>query len=249
MKKIIKTKSIIISVAFFLLIVLILTQRVNYYKNIMQLQLDPLGEKYPPSFLRLHEDSFWIIGDSRAEQWDTTYFNSMTSGVLNLGVGGQSSKQVLERFKNDLEIAHPERILIQVGINDLKCLGIIKDNNITKNCIDNIINILEICKEEEINAVYSSIFPVGRIEVFRRPFWTKDICDSINKVNITLKNYCVQNGFLFFDSYSLLLNDNTSKLAKQEYQKDFLHLNKKGYVVLSKELENFFHQNNDTQIL
>lgn len=219
-----------------LLIVLLFFQKLNNYKREIHFKLNPLEDIGMTPETNLCKYSFWIIGDSRAAQWDTSFLNYTSLDIWNSGIGGQSSKQVLERFENDLEISQPDYLLLQVGINDLKCIGLLKDKDITENCINNIIRILDICMEKDIFVIYSSIFPVGKIETLRKPFWSNNINDSLRKVNSVIKKYCIRNNISFFDSYSILLDSTRPNMIKKEYQNDFMHLNKKGYVYLSRRL-------------
>ena len=156
---------------------------------------------------------------------------------VNLGIGGQTSRQVLERFRNDLDRSRPYCVLIQVGINDLKCIGLLDDPSITHSCILNILQILETCKTHEIKAIYSSIFPTGDIELYRKPLWEPTTIDSLMMVNEKIRDYCRQNGFIYFDAYNLLENQAGPGSVIREYQKDFLHINARGYEHLSDRLQ------------
>lgn len=215
-------------------------QKLNNYKKLIQFKLDPFEESTLGSDLDFENKKLWIIGDSRAVAWDSSFLQFITVSKTNLGIGGQTTKQVLERFRNDLEIAQPEYILLQVGINDLKSISFLKDKYITQNCINNTIEILELCKTNNINVIYTSIFPVGDIELFRRPLWNNIVYDSIQKVNNTIKTYCSNNNCFFFDAYSLLLSEPGSRNTKKEFQESFLHLNEKGYLFLSEKLKEDF---------
>lgn len=221
------------------LIGVIFFQKLCHYKEINQIRLDPLEAGKQHFTLGDGGNDFWVIGDSRAEQWDTSLLNFLRANVYNLGIGGQSTKQVLERFEDDLKKHCPKYVLIQVGINDLKNIRFPEGENITNNCINNTLQILDLCKERNIVAIYTSIFPIGNIEFFRRPFWEDCITDSIKKVNVKIKDYCSENSIYYFDSYSVLAGDKNQNIVRSEYQKDFLHLSKEGYVALSKKLSDF----------
>jgi lysophospholipase L1-like esterase len=202
----------------------------------MRFRLDPLEEYRLGSQPDLEENGFWIIGDSRAAGWETAQFDFIRIKAINLGIGGQTTRQVLERFRNDLDISRPYCVLIQVGINDLKCIGLLKDKSITHSCIRNILQILETCKTQEIKAIYSSIFPPGDIELYRKPLWEPTTIDSLIKVNDKIRDYCRQNGFIYFDAYNLLENQIRPGVVAKEYQKDFLHINARGYEHISDRL-------------
>lgn len=224
------------SIAIILSFSLLLVCKINSYKESLRLRLHPLEEFRLASETGLAEDGFWIIGDSRAADWGTDDLGFIRPPTCNLGIRGQTSRQVLERFRNDLDDSRPSCILIQVGINDLKCIGLLEDESITQNCILNILQILEICKRQDINAIYSSIFQPGDIEFFRIPYWKSGTIDSLRRVNDVIKAYCRENGFIWFDTNELLENQETPGSVIKTYQADFLHINKDGYQRISEGL-------------
>ena len=212
--------------------------RLNSYKNRLRYRLDPLETgRLEPGPVPV-ENGFWIIGDSRAAAWEGEGLGFIGTGISNLGINGQTSRQVLERFRNDLDQSMPFCILIQVGINDLKSIGLLDDGSITRNCIRHIRQILETCKKNEINAIYSSIFPPGDIEVLRRPFWDPTIIDSLRMVNREIMDYCRENGFIYLDTYKLLEDRSAPGTVEKGYQSDFLHINPAGYQRISEALRN-----------
>jgi lysophospholipase L1-like esterase len=167
--------------------------------------------------------------------------------MINLGIGGQTSRQVLERFRNDLEVSRPAYILIQVGINDLKGIGLREDDAITRNCTRNILEILKTCEAEEIHAIYSAIFPPGDIVLIRRFFWDASVSDSLQMVNSEIRQYCHEKGFTYFDTYELLESRVNPGTCAKEYQSDFLHINAGGYQLIGQALEDLLRQSDDAR--
>ena len=229
---------IIFSSALIVILALLLVCKLNNYKDHLRFRLDPLETYRLASQTGLAENGLWIIGDSRAASWETAQLGFIRTETCNLGIRGQTSRQVLERFRNDLDESRPFCILIQVGINDLKSIGLLEDGSITRNCVLNILQILETCKEYEIKAIYSSIFPPGDIELLRRPFWEPTTIDSLMRVNDEIRAYCQENGFIWFDTYKLLENQSSPGTVKKDYQSDFLHINTGGYQLISEALQN-----------
>ncbi len=225
------------STALIVILSLLLVCKLNNYKDYLRFRLHPLEEYRLESQTGLAENGLWIIGDSRAASWDTAQLGFIRTATCNLGIRGQTSRQVLERFRNDLDKSRPFCILIQVGINDLKSIGLLEDGSITQNCILNILQMLETCKEHEIKAIYSSIFPPGDIEMFRRPFWEPATIDSLMRVNDEIRVYCQENGFIWFDTYKLLENHASPGTVIKNYQSDFLHINEGGYELISEALQ------------
>jgi len=224
---------------------LLLLCKLNSYKEYLRYRLDPLEEYRLELPSGLEENGFWIIGDSRAGSWETSQLGFIRIKSNNLGIGGQTSRQVLERFRNDLDKSRPYCILIQVGINDLKCIGALRDKSITHSCIRNILQILEICKKHEIKAIYTSIFPLGDIELYRKLLWEPTTIDSLMRVNVIIRDYCQQNGFIYFDTFKLLENQLNPGIVAEDYQKDFLHINAQGYEHLSDCLQDLLGSINE----
>ncbi len=232
-----KTKNILLALSLVVFLFLLSTMyhiKLEGTRDINTLRLAPLEEGRVPLIDYHSEDALWIIGDSRAAHWDTCYLSFIDGMKRNLGIPGQTSKQVLERFRRDISISRPETILLQVGINDIKCIGFLEDSMITQNCIDQSIEILKLCQEKEIRAIYSSILPVGQIEFIRRPIWEPTTIDSIRKVNQVLFEYCTKNSILYLDAEESL---KSSSSKRYPFHKDFLHLNSKGYINLSEQLK------------
>lgn len=229
---------ILFSIAITLISSLLLVCKLNSYKAYLRFRLHPLEEYRLATETGLADNGFWIIGDSRAADWKTDNLGFIRAPICNLGIRGQTSRQVLERFRNDLEESRPHCILIQVGINDLKSIGLLEDGSITQNCISNIQQILETCKKQDINAIYSSIFLPGDIEFFRRPYWEPGTIDSLRRVNDEIRAYCQENGFIPFDTNKLLENQETPGTVVKTYQADFLHINEDGYHCISEGLHN-----------
>lgn len=228
---------LLLSIVSIVLFSLLLFCKLNSYKADLRLRLDPLEESCPVLKAKPKEDGFWIIGDSRAASWETSQLDFIRINSRNLGIGGQTSSQVLERFRKNLFKSRPYCVLIQVGINDLKGIGLLQDKFITQSCTNNILQILETCENYGIKAIYSSIFPTGKIELIRRPFWEPTTIDSLMKVNNVLKDYCQEKGHIYFDTYALLESQNSPGIAEKEYQLDFLHINTRGYEHISRHLQ------------
>jgi lysophospholipase L1-like esterase len=224
------------SIALILIFYLLLVCKLDSYREYLRFRLHPLEEYRLASETGIIQNGFWIIGDSRAADWKIEDLDFIGIPTCNLGIRGQTSKQVLERFRNDLEESRPHCILVQVGINDLKSIGLLEDGSITQNCILNIVQILEHCKKQDINAICSSIFLPGDIEFFRRPFWESGTVDSLMRVNEAIRVYCRENGFMWFDANELLENQETPGAVLKSYQADFLHINKEGYQRISEGL-------------
>lgn len=210
----------------------------NNYKAYNLLRIDPLETGRLRSANHDQSDldaDIWMIGDSRIARWDTLLLNTGLQ-IANLGIEGQTSTQVCYRFKNDLEIDTPKIVILEAGINDLKVIGLDREleEPITKNLYRNIEEIRDLCLGNNIPLILINVFPVGKIELTRRPMWNSAVNEAIRSVNETLKGYCDNQKVFYFDASGLLSGEDET--VKEEYRADFLHINRKGYETLSGEL-------------
>lgn len=206
------------------------------YLQLNLLRFDPLEERIiSPDLLKVpnNENAVWLIGDSRIARWDEDLLSPLNVGIINLGIEGQTTAQILNRLRNYFEISSPQWLILEAGINDLKIIGIKKEyeSMVVKGCIHNIISIIELCHEKNIKVILINILATGRIELPRRFVWNSSIDSSIIHVNTELRHYCDVNDIYFFNTDSLLCNNNS--VIRKQYQNGFLHINREAYVELS----------------
>jgi lysophospholipase L1-like esterase len=211
----------------------------KYYQSYKLLRYDPLEEnKIDSVILPLPKENadIWLLGDSRISQWNIEFLSSIEGNIENLGIEGQTSSQVLNRLRNYLEIRIPRWIILEVGINDLKLIGLNKElaPSIKEGCYRNITSIIELCKEKNLNLILINIFPTGKIEMLRRFVWNSSVDSAIIQINKRLKSYCIENDIFYFDAYTILSNDKST--VEKTFQNGFLHINEFAYKVLSANL-------------
>ncbi len=209
------------------------------YKTYNLLKVDPLetaGLKAENLEATLKKSGIWMLGDSRMGRWNEELLKDSTE-IANLGVEGQTSAQVYYRFKTYLETDTPSLVILEVGINELKIIGLDKNlvSSITGQFYRNVESMIQICRDKNIKMILINVFPVGKIEFTRRLVWNKTVNETIKKVNLRLKSYCEDDLIYCFDAYSVL-SDN-GEIVNPEYQSDFLHINDRGYAALSSELK------------
>lgn len=186
------------------------------------------------------DTDMWLFGDSRISRWNENDFSSIAGKAINFGIEGQTTAQVLIRFKNQLAKATPRWVLLEVGINDLKIIGLDRKQAgvIKETCYSNIISMVKLCKEHNVNVIVINIFPTGNIEFLRRFVWNASVDLAIVEINDRLKSYCTNNDVFYFDAYSLLTGLGSDNIVKKMYQEDFLHINGDAYELLTKNLIN-----------
>ena len=139
------------------------------------------------------------MGDSITEGWaqlDPVFFSK--SNYINRGIGGQTTPQMLIRFKPDVIDLNPSLILLLAGTNDIAGnTGISTIKMIT----DNLFSMAELAKSKGIKIALSSILPV-----YNYP-WNKNIIKpykTISKINSSLKDFFILREILIIPIYWLL---------------------------------------------
>jgi lysophospholipase L1-like esterase len=207
------------------------------------LKLNPLETNDIPKDDELSwndDNEIWLIGDSRIARWDSTFFNLLPAKVVNLGVEGHTTSQCLLYLINSLRSAQPDWVILEIGINDLKIIGLKRSlaPKVKTKCYDNFISIAQLCQDYNINLVIMNIFPAGDLKFLRRFAWNDAVDPAIVDINERLKEFCARDSIGYFDAYNILSEN--GKRVKKEYQEDFLHLNQEGYAVVSKNLFEYF---------
>jgi lysophospholipase L1-like esterase len=178
-----------------------------------------------------------LFGDSRAESWTSPELEGVE--VLNRGIGGQTTAQLLGRMEADVLALEPDVVVLQAGVNDLKTMAFFpgRADSILIDCKTNLREVVRICRESGAQVVITTIFPVGNIEVVREQlFWSDAVEAGILSVNADLNRLAQSDSSLWlFDTRPLLAEEGNKVLSR--WQKNFLHLNIYGYQQLNQSLE------------
>ena len=168
-----------------------------------------------------------FMGNSITEGW--SYFSPdffIENQFINRGIGGQTTPQMLIRFKPDVVSLKPKSVVILAGINDIAGnTGPMK----IKNIADNIFSMAEIAKANKIKVYICSVLPAKDFP------WSPGLNPSkkVIKLNKMLIDYCYKNNIKYVDYYSKM-NDGKGGLKVPEYtsKDDLVHPNKRGYSVM-----------------
>ena len=168
----------------------------------------------------MEEFKIVLMGNSITQSWkefNPTFF-SKNSFLVNKGVSGQTTVEMLERFQKDVISQNPRAVFILAGINDIaQNSGYISIDDIAKN----IINMGLMAKEKNIDVIICSTLPVTEIK------WNDKISEPNKKVldlNKKLKKAVKKHNFIYLDYYAKMVND----LENLTY--DGLHPNLNGYI-------------------
>ena len=166
-----------------------------------------------------------FMGNSITEEWkrfQPEFFSD--NKYINRGISGQTTPQMLIRFRPDVIDLRPTAVVILAGIND------IAENtgpSTVKMIAGNIISMAELAESNGIKVIISSILPASGFS------WSPihDPPPKILAINTIIKNYAEKNGMTYLDYYSSMVNDQEG--LKKEYGLDEVHPNKKGYEIMS----------------
>jgi len=206
-----------------------------WYGNILIKKLEQI---YEDKEVQCISTTYLLLGDSRIVQWNIPDSIIPSNQIFNYGIDGQTSGQALHRARDYFRRYNSVYSIIQIGINDLKIIGLYpeRSKDISDLTMKNIKSLVKLCQEKQSTPILMTIIPPGRVELKRFLFWNRKVNESVVQVNKRIISYCKNSGIFVFNSSELFSGDGLS--IKEEYRKDCLHLNKKGYQILNYELNN-----------
>jgi len=168
-----------------------------------------------------------FMGDSITEGWPFLDFFA-GKPYVNRGISGQTTPQMLIRFRPDVIALKPSVVVIMAGINDIA--GNTGPSTL-EMITDNIFSMAELAKANHIKVILCSVLPA-----FDFP-WRQGLepAEKVVVLNKMIKKYADANGILYLDYYSAMVND--QKGLKAEYSGDGVHPNKAGYEVMNPLVE------------
>lgn len=166
-----------------------------------------------------------FMGDSITEFWSTVdpeYFSGKP--YVNRGISGQTTPQMLLRFRADVIALEPTAVVILAGINDIAG----NTGPMTIEMIrDNIFSMIELAKANHIKVILCSVLPA--YDFPWKP--NQEPIAKIKALNEILQNYAVANKIVYVDYYSAMVDER--KALKADYSNDGVHPNKIGYQVMA----------------
>jgi len=207
-----------------------------YYVQLNETRLDPLGLGYftsPDQQVPGNPDRTTVVffGDSRAASWPAPLGLEQFE-FANRGIGAQTSAQVVLRFDDHVAPLQPQIIVVQVGINDLKTIPLFPERQeaIIARCKENIRRIVTRSTELGAAVILTTIFPIGKVPLERRLFWSGEVAVAIDEVNAYVRALAGED-VMILDAFAILADD--AGRTRTEYRDDFLHLNAAGYEALN----------------
>ncbi|HVF28433.1 MAG TPA: SGNH/GDSL hydrolase family protein [Pyrinomonadaceae bacterium] len=174
-----------------------------------------------------------FMGDSITDLWDDKGYGGFFPGkpYVNRGIGGQTTPQMLIRFRRDVLALQPKAVVILAGTNDIAG----NTGTVTPEFIqDNIATMAELARLHGIRVVLASLLPVSDYERNKegKPITqtTRRPPAQIKALNEWIKNYAAQNNHTYLDYYSAMKDD--KEMLKDDLSDDGLHANAAGYAVM-----------------
>jgi lysophospholipase L1-like esterase len=180
------------------------------------------------------ENRVVFMGDSITYLWADPRYGGFFPGkpYIDRGISGQTTPQMLIRFRADVIALKPKVVVILAGTNDLAG----NTGPTTLQAIeDNLTSMFDLAHTNGLRVVFASVLPVsdyekrrdGRqiVQTKRRP------PEQITALNAWMKKYAATHGGVYLDYFSAMVDD--KGFLKDELSDDGLHPNQKGYDVMA----------------
>lgn len=177
-----------------------------------------------------------FMGDSITDMWQQPRFGTFfqRKAFVDRGISGQTTPQMLIRFRPDVLALAPRVVVILAGVNDIAG----NTGPMTNEEVEgNLASMAELAKANGVKVVMASVLPVSEYHVAPNgtPQTTIRPMTRIQAINAWMKQYAGANGHTYLDYLSSMTDDRG--LLKAELSEDDLHPNAKGYAIMAPLVE------------
>lgn len=178
---------------------------------------------------KANENRIVFMGNSITEGWRNKrpeFFENST--YINRGIGGQTTPQMLLRFRQDVIDLQPKAVVILAGVNDLA-------ENTGPSSINiifgNIMSMAELAKANGIEVILCSVLPAYDFP------WREGLepAAKVVQLNKLIHQYALQNDMPYVDYFAPMANSVNG--LKKDLGNDGIHPNKKGYLIMEPLVE------------
>jgi lysophospholipase L1-like esterase len=191
----------------------------NYYRKANTMLENPTDK----------EDRIVFMGNSITEFWNNVHPDFfLGKPYVNRGIGGQTTSQMLLRFRADVVNLHPKVVVFLGGTNDIAG----NTGDVSIDVIeDNIFSMIELAKSNDISVILCSVLPV-----FDYP-WSpgKEPAEKIIELNNALKFYAETHDITFVDFHTPMKDERNG--LRLELGEDGVHPNVAGYLIMEPIVE------------
>jgi lysophospholipase L1-like esterase len=168
-----------------------------------------------------------FYGDSITDKWSLSqYFPGRN--YINRGISGQTTSQMLLRFRQDVIDLDPQIVVVLAGTNDIAGnTGPISIEDIEGN----ITSMAELARAHDIALVLSSVTPVNNYTPVSQRFFADRPPAEILRLNEWMKAYCANTNCYYLDYFDSMVDG--SGLLRRGLSEDGLHPNDAGYKIMA----------------
>ncbi len=165
-----------------------------------------------------------FMGDSITELWKIAHPDFFGESYINRGVSGQTTAQMLVRFRQDVIALKPAVVHILAGTNDFAGNGGPTTLEAIRN---NIASMVDLAAENDIRVVLGSVPPAGAFP------WRPSVLEPaqhIVEMNEWLRRFAREKNLIYVDYHEPLADERDA--MKQTFSNDGVHPNRDGYSVM-----------------
>jgi lysophospholipase L1-like esterase len=168
-----------------------------------------------------------FLGDSITDYWKLSdYFPARP--YINRGIDGQTTPEMLVRFRQDVIALQPKVVVVLAGTNDIAGVtGPTSNEDIEANYA----SLAELARAHHIGVVFASVLPVHNYTRDAEESFALRPRDRILALNKWLKDYCAKNRFVYLDYFGALVDERG--MLKRSLADDGLHPNDAGYQIMA----------------
>jgi lysophospholipase L1-like esterase len=173
------------------------------------------------------ENRVVFIGDSITDYWKLPdYFPGKP--YINRGIDGQTTPEMLVRFRQDVIELHPKVLVVLAGTNDIAG---VTGRTINEDIEANYASMAELARAHHIRVVFASVLPVHNYTHDAEEGFALRPRDRILGLNKWLKDYCAKNQFVYLDYFSAVVDERG--MLKRDLADDGLHPTDAGYKIMA----------------
>ena len=182
------------------------------------------------------ENRVVFMGDSITDIWKLEQ-SFPGKPYVNRGIGGQTTPQMLIRFRPDVIDLNPKVVVILAGTNDIAgntgpmTLGEIEGN---------LESMAELARAHSIRVVLSSVLPVNDYTERAKLYFPLRSPKEILELNRWIKDYAARNSCVYLDYFSAMVDD--KGMLQANLANDGLHPNEKGFAIMAPLAEKAIQQ-------
>jgi lysophospholipase L1-like esterase len=188
---------------------------------------------------RYHDDDGKLGAPAAGEQRVVFFGDSITDiwkldesfpgkHYINRGIGGQTTPQMLVRFRPDVIDLQPAVVVVLAGTNDIA--GNTGDETL-EQIEGDYATMAELAKVHRIRMVFASVMPINNYNPRALSFFLQRSPEKILQLNAWLKKYCADNGLVYLDYFSAMVDGRG--MLKAGLTEDGLHPNGAGFAVMA----------------